>query len=90
MEDDAALIPRSARVKFALIPSKAVEQSTEYTALKEETEAVVTRHQLELKEQVLKMTRLEIQTSKTKLCDDFASAIRLIVQTKILFDDDIR
>ena len=77
LEDDAALIPRSARIKFALNPSKTAEQAPEYLTLKGDTEQLVSDIQGQLKAKVLATLRLEISTSKSTFLDDFVTSLRL-------------
>ena len=89
MENEAALIPRLARIKFALQPSKAAAQSPEYAQLAQDTEALVINCQISLKVQILKMTKLECTTSAKQLVTDFITALRLIVQTYVIIDEDL-
>jgi hypothetical protein len=84
IEDDADFIPRSARVNFALVASKLVEQDAEYTRLSDETTAIVTTFQAALKTKILEVAKLEVSTLKTKLGSDFAVSLRLSVQACLL------
>jgi hypothetical protein len=54
MEDDVDYVPVSARVSFKVQTWKEAEDSTEYTALVMETNALITTFQLQLKEQIIK------------------------------------
>jgi hypothetical protein len=53
MEDDVDYAPVSARVSFKVQTWKEAEESTEYTDLVTETNALVTTFKLQLKEQII-------------------------------------
>ena len=89
MEDDDTVIPRSARIKFTLNPSKAVEQTPEYAILKEETDAVISQVHNSLRLQIIKLTKQEVTAARRTLQDTFASALRLTVQTASLYEPGI-
>ena len=86
LDDDPALIPRSAQIKFALNPSKASAQAPEFLTLQRETEQLITDIQLQLKSKVISMIRLDLQTSQALFLDDFVSALRLATHALALLD----
>jgi hypothetical protein len=59
MEDDAAYVPVSARVKFKLQAWKEAEVSPEFATLATQTANIITNFQLQLKNQIIQNIRLE-------------------------------
>ena len=86
LEDDDQLIPRSARVKFALTSSKLVEQDAEYIRLRDDTAVLVTNFQKDLKRKIVSVAKLEARLTLTKLRLDLASALQVAVQAFIIVD----
>jgi hypothetical protein len=59
MEDDAAYVPVSARIKFKLQASKEAEASPEFATLATQTADIITTFQLQLKNQIIQHIRIE-------------------------------
>ena len=86
LENDDQLIPRSARVKFALSTSKLVEEDAEYIRLRDDTAVLVSNFQKDLKRKIVSVAKLEVRLTMNKLRLDLASAIRVAVQAFIITD----
>ena len=80
MEDDITFIPRSARIEFQFHMNRSTEIRPEFRALREETEMHVNAFRTTLKIQIIKATKLEIQTMKDEIRLEFLKAIRIAVE----------
>ena len=90
LEADALLIPRSARVKFALSVSKLAESDTEYIRLRDDTNVLVDNFQKELKRKIISCAQLESRLFTTKLQTDFASSLRVAVNALLICDSALQ
>lgn len=85
--DDDTLIPRSARIKFALTTSKLAEANEGYIRLKEETEQIVITFQSDLKKKIISLAELEVKLLQAQIREDLAKT--LLVATKALLICDV-
>jgi hypothetical protein len=75
MEDDAAYVPVSARVKFKLQAWKEAEASPEFATLATQTADIITTFQLQLKNQIIQNIRLEQTVLAAQLNNLFVEAL---------------
>ena len=83
---DPELIPRSARVKFALSCSKLAEADAGYIRLKEETEALVATFQSALKTKILAVADLEVKLLREQIQITFANNILVCCKALLICD----
>ena len=86
MSNDAALIPRSARVKFEFKTSKQAEQDPEFIVLREETNAVITEFQSHLKSKIIAVAKIEERLLRLDIPTDLATALRLATKAFLVCD----
>jgi hypothetical protein len=86
LSDDVELIPRSARVNFALTCSKEVEKDNGYISLRDETRTLVTDFQKALKAKIIAVTKLEIQNTFGVLRTSFAAALLTCTKALLICD----
>jgi hypothetical protein len=82
--DNEDVIPRSARIDFGLTGSIRTEQRAEFIALKEETSVMVNNFGKELRNQVIKSIRIEINSIQDELRDHFTTTTRLIAKSYLI------
>ena len=87
-EDDPDLIPKSARIKFALKANKLVEQDAEYIRLAGDTASIVTQFQNALRDKILEVTKLEIAALKKVTVETYATHIKLAIQASLVCESD--
>jgi hypothetical protein len=87
MADDDTFIPRSARLEFTFHMSKKAEQSPEFIALKQETDDHLISFRKILRDQVLKATKIELDTLIDTIQEDFARSIRVIAEAFLICDN---
>ena len=75
LEEDAALIPTSARSNFVLNHIKDIEESPELTTLKDETKAAVETFQLLLKSKIIACAKLEAKSMLKSSNEAFCKSI---------------
>jgi hypothetical protein len=75
MEDDAAYVPVSARVKLKLQAWKEAEASPEFATLATQTADIITTFQLQLKNQIIQNIRLEQTVLAAQLNNLFVEAL---------------
>jgi hypothetical protein len=86
MEDDAAYVPVSARVKFKLQAWKKLEVSPDFTTLARETANLITQFQLQLKVNIIENIRLEhtvITAKRNNLCVDSLAVVTSLYLTAL-------
>ena len=84
MTNDAAFLPRSARVYFKLSGSKSAEQEAEFQTLQTETALLVDKFQRDLKEKITKATKIETKLLLTQLNEDLAVSLRVATKALLL------
>ena len=84
MESTDEYIPSSARLKFRLTVSKAVEQAPEFQALKDETDALVANIQQELKAKIIAAAKLEITVQDSNVVNLLAVGISKTVNAMLI------
>ena len=85
MMNDEDFIPRSARtVNFTFHVPKSVEDLAEFTEIKEETEAIVLKYRKDLKSQILKAMKLEIEQLETRAKILFIKATNMIIKATLI------
>jgi hypothetical protein len=80
MEDDIDYVPVSARVSFKVQTWKEAEESTEYTDLVTETNALVTTFQLQLKELIIKNIVLERESIREIMHNELCASILALTE----------
>ena len=84
MTDDQDFVPRSARVDFEFHVSKPAEESPEFTALREDTNDLITAFQRSLTQKILAATRLEHNILTRSVQDDLVESLRVVVQAFLI------
>ena len=87
MEDDPTFIPCSARIEFQFHMSNTAEESLEFIALRDETEAHVVTFRSTLKNQIIKATKIEIQAQKADIKQEYIKAINIVIEAFLVADD---
>ena len=82
MSKDADFIPRSARINFEFYVRPQIQDSTEFTEIKEETAKMISDFQKNLKSQIVCVTIMEVNLLKKEIDDN---SIRLIHHTTNAF-----
>ena len=85
MVDDDDFIPRSARkVDFQFYVSTDVENSPEFTAIKEETDAIVVNFRKTCKDQILKVMQVEVRILEARAKTFFVASIAKITKATLI------
>ena len=86
MESDADYIPNSAKIDFVPKVSKAMEESTEYTALRDASLAATKAYQIQCKNFIILALQLDIQSLQDTLTRELAKAISLTAKAFLIAD----
>ena len=87
MAEDDTFIPRSARLESTFHMSKKAEQSLEFIALKQETDEHLISFRKILRDQVLKATKIELDTLVDTIQEVYARSIRVIAEAFLICDN---
>jgi hypothetical protein len=87
MESDEDFIPRSARIDFQFHMSKNAEERPEFLALQEETNAHITTFRKLLRQQIIKATKIEMETLMDDIKLGFVKNIRVSIEAFLIGDD---
>ena len=78
MSGDQDFIPRSARIEFEFYVSKPVESSNEFTAVKEETDVLISTFRQNLKSQIMKVMQMEIALLQAAANVQFVNSVHMV------------
>jgi hypothetical protein len=86
METDDDLIPNSAKIDFIPKVSKAMEQSAEYIALREDSLTATGAFQKQCKDFIIRALKIDIRSLQNALTREFAKALCLTARAFLIAD----
>lgn len=86
MTENPDLIPNSIRFKFALTGSNEVKNSTRFSQLQTECDAIIHQAQLQLKQKIISTTDLEIEQMNLQIEQKLCSSIHTLATAFLIAD----